>query len=194
MRFKRFSSISDYIVHPEELYEHLMEIYNFEDTIKFKLEDLNKREYKSLAQEDKYQNLRKEKLSFFDFKNCQNYTLTDFVLNDFKVQEKIAKKDNSYYICNLHKSNGRDNKIAYNENDNDFYWIHLDDWETFYVIPQNVLIDHGHITTSTQIGNKRLTIYPKKYNDKNINGWLEDYMFEYDNLDITKLKSMFQVE
>ena len=54
----------DYMIHPEELHEHLIEIYNFENTIKFKLEDLNKRSIPCLIQEDKYQNLRKEKLLF----------------------------------------------------------------------------------------------------------------------------------
>ena len=98
------------------------------------------------------------------------------------------------YACNLHKSNGRDNKVAYNENDNDFYWIHLDDWETFYVIPQDVLIENGHITTMSQVGNKYINIYPKKYNFEKIqNEWLENYMFEYSNLDIIKLKHMFQL-
>jgi hypothetical protein len=187
------SKYANSIIHPEELYEHLTEIYNLDDTIKFNLEELNKRTHQALIQEDKYQNLRKEKLSFLDFKDCQNYTITDFMLNDFKVQEKIAKKTVLQYNCNLHKSY-MNKKSPYEENDNDFYWIHLDDWETFYVIPQSVLIEYGYIKNNLQDGKSHIGIYPKKYNNDNIkNIWIEEYMFEYQNLNITKLKSMFNL-
>jgi hypothetical protein len=185
-----------YIKDNKELATQLLNLYNSDTTlVKTTLQEFNKRQTAALQQEDNYVALRKSKIHFLPFRDAPNYHVYDFKVNGFKVQEKIAKKDHNQYNLNLHKSYGRNIKVAYHKNDNDFYWIHLDDWKTFYVIPEEVLIQHGHITENDKIGNKHIGIYPPIYPrpSKAKNIWLDNYMFQYGDLDENKLKEMFKL-
>jgi hypothetical protein len=186
---------SKYLIKPIELNNKFKLLYNRDDIIKKSFLEINKRiENKALEQEDKYIALRKTNLPFLPFEDVQNYILTDFMINGFKIQEKIAKKDHQQYNLDIHKSRGTNIKISYEKSDNDFYWIHLEDWRLFYVIPEQVLIDNNIITDGDNIGTTHLGLYPKLYNVvPKKNQWSEEYVFDYQNLDIDKLKNMFNL-
>ena len=173
----------------------LYDLY-FEDKFDKKpIEKIMKRTFKSGLNEDIYKEMRITKITCLKFEKVINYSVTDFIVNGFKVQEKLAQKNHQMYNCQLHKSKGRNIKIPYEKGDNDFYWIHLDDWKLFYIIPEQVLIDHGHITENDKIGNKNMSIYPKKYNKlPKQNAWIEEYVFEYENLEEDKLNYMFNID
>jgi hypothetical protein len=160
---------------------------------KMTIMEIMKRHYKSIEAEDIYQKLRVANIPFLKFEDVQNYCNSDFIVNGFKVQEKFAYKDHQQYnLNNLHKSNGKDNKVPYDKGDNDFYWVHLADWRLFYVIPEKVLIEHGYISDGPNKGQKHIGIYPKLYSEKTKkNEWITEYEFDYHNLDSSKLKAMF---
>lgn len=176
------------------LVNELHDSYFDKKYIKASLQTLKKREFTSVQNEDKYNMLRTEKITFLRFDEVQNYSVTDFKVNGLKVQEKLAKKDHGQFIVNLHKSKNKDKKIPYDKNDNDIYWFHLDDWRLFYVIPEAELLDKGHITDGDKVGNKYISIYPKLYNEvPKKNSWIENYVFDYNNIDTNRLKEMFGV-
>lgn len=82
--------------------------------------------------------------------------------------------------------------MPYDKGDNDFYWIHLNDWRLFYVIPEAELIKHGYIADGTNEGHKHIGIYPKLYNkNPKKNSWITEYEFDYHNIDSNRLKAMF---
>lgn len=177
-----------YKVPPCYLYQKMYEFYNSDKFTKVTIEEVMKRDFQSVQNEDKYKNMRKKKISFLPYEEVQNYSVVDFKINNYNIQEKIAVKSCNLYTLKLHKSYGKNNKIAYNSGDNDFYWIHLDNWKHFFVIPEAILIENGFITHNDQIGTKYIgiSLTGKK------NAWILDYKYDYDNLDEEKLKTLFK--
>ena len=146
----------------------------------------------------KYRFLREEKLINFDFKYPEiQCSVTDFTINDFKVQEKvlITSKSDSM-TAHLSKAAGKNKaRSPYEENDNDFYWYHIPNTTTFYIIPQDVLIKDGYIKSETDNGKTKMLLYPKfsreeakakGYNTAEYNQYIYDY-----ERDVEKIKSVF---
>jgi hypothetical protein len=134
-----------------------------------------------------YRNLRMTKIKFITFIDNTNHgEVFDFKIGNKKVQEKVGtyipSKNNKkcdYYQFNLSKCNGKYNKkIPYNKGDNDIYWFHCKD-NKFYVIPEDILIKYGFIGKKTSI------IISHKNKNKL---WLNDYIFDYDDLEKDKDK------
>lgn len=168
------SKFADNKVPPRFLATKLYDMYFDDKFPKSTLSSMLNREFASGKKEDKYISLRKEKITFLNFEDAPNYSVVDFKVNGLKVQEKIATKDHNQYIVCLHKSRGKNKKVPYDKGDNDVYWFHLDDWRLFYVIPESVLIEKGHITDGDKVGNAYISIYPKLYNDvPKKNAWIE---------------------
>lgn len=123
---------------------------------------------KSACKEIEYRIIREEKIDYLSFEypdvQCQNY---DFIINDFKVQEKLLvfENKNKGLTANLSKTLGKNinkssKKGPYEENDNDFYWFHVQDSPKFYILPQRVLIDDGYIKSDKFPGKTRMLLYP----------------------------------
>ncbi len=104
--------------------------------------------------------------------------------------------------ANLAKTIGKQiNKILkkgpYEENDNDFYWFHVQNSPKFYILPQRILIDNGYIKSDKFLGKTKMLLYPMcsleearelKYNTCEYN----KYLFSYDNSDdIDRIKNLF---
>ena len=68
----------------------------------------------------------------------------------------------------LSKNKGGINNIPYDKGDNDFYWINLYDYETFYIIPEKILIDKQIISTETKKGKGYLSFAVS-------NKWVDKY-------------------
>lgn len=132
----------------------------------------------------------------FEYPN-RNQLVYDFKVNGFKVQEKVGSyrkdRDNSIIFC-LCKSNGKENRIRkfqpYCKGDNDFYWLNFPDKKHVYVFPESELINHGTIATEKQNGTRFVSIVlsnieSSKYDKK--------YLFDYDNLDKTRMKELFSI-
>lgn len=103
----------------------------------------------------------------------------DFKIGNYKIQEKVCGKNGNYVyasICKcLMKPNGDATKQPYKKGDNDFYWLHVKDTKTFYVVPELKLINGGIIATSEQKGMKMFNLTDSKL-------WLENYEFNYDTI------------
>ena len=90
-----------------------------------------------------------------------------------------------YNFC-LCKNNGtvnnKRNQIQYDIGDNDFYWLNSDNKETFYVIPEKELVERNYV------GNKKKNTFLKiSVNHTKTNQWLDDFKFDYTNIDKDKL-------
>lgn len=149
---------------------------------KFNKEHLLNQLSKTTIVEYYYRNLRINKINFLNFiENEIQGEVFDFKICDKKVQEKVTSKNKkwNYYDFNLSKCDGRGNKkIPYQIGDNDFYWFNCKDTSFFYVIPEKILIDQGFIKNKTSI------IISNENKNKL---WLNEYCFDYDNLDKDKL-------
>ena len=143
-----------------------------------------------------YKKIREEKLSFINFTDNeiqqQSY---DFKINNkYKVQEKVAiqlKNRNKNGIrVNLQKSTRTKKKNPYYFGENDYYVFHIQDKEHFYWVPQKVLYEQKYLTdTENNIeGKVCIILYPygSKRNVKS--NWINEYLFNYNNLDIFKEK------
>lgn len=182
----------DYKVPPKYFIHKINDLWKSPKIKKMPIQDIMKRHFKSVKSEDIYIHLRKSNIGFIKFEEARNYESTDFVVNSFKVQEKLAYKDHGQYNLNLHKSKGKNKKVPYDKGDNDFYWIHLSDWRLFYVIPEKILIEKGYISDGSNKAKPHIGIYPKLYNEKpKDNQWIEEFVFDYHNIDSEKLKRLF---
>jgi hypothetical protein len=182
------SKYNIYKICKDNLINKLNEFYN--KTTNFEFDKLNTPTCIYQQREQLFRKYREEKIKFLDFgyDNIEG-TVYDFKINNFKVQEKVAKisdKENRYifFLC---KNNGSSNKIQYNIGDNDFYWLNCDNKETFFVIPETKLIEKGFIGNKIENNNKQtLKITVKKELHKK-SAWLQDYMFDYENIDKDRL-------
>lgn len=147
-----------------------------------------------------FKELREGKLSdIIKFKytemQCQCY---DFIVigdKEYKVQEKARDKyDKGNYACfRIVKHNGRNKFTAYNKGDNDFYWFHLPDKQTFYVIPEDVLLEKGYISDENKKGKENISLCYE--HDKDIKThWAYNYKFNYNDLNQEKLLNLFGIK
>jgi hypothetical protein len=168
------------------IYNYILNKYNNANLLFDKNYLLNQLS-KTTIVEYNYRILRQTKIDFITFINNENEgEVFDFKVGNKKIQEKVGSyvgnvnnKVYNYYNFNLSKSNGKNNKkIPYQKGDNDLYWFNCKDSFIFYVIPEYVLIDYGFIDkkNSIQISNENKN---KK--------WLNEFKFDYNNLDKDKL-------
>lgn len=148
--------------------------------------------------EHEFRLYRERMCSFLTFTQPnRNQVCYDFLINNKKIQEKVGtihkgKKTIAFY---LYRRNGITDNLReyrlYQEGDNDFYWLHFPDKTTFYVIPENVLKEHGYISKTDEIicTRKILLLNPCK---SNINAsWCNDFAFVYNNIDVLRLTALF---
>lgn len=179
------SKYNKYEVSIDNLIEKLKYYYSIIHTLSF--EDCNIPTSKYQQQELKYRKIREQAVDFIDFTNNNIEGLVyDFKIGDKKVQEKVGTithdNDNSYaFNLTKHKCrvDGKCVKQCYEQGDNDLYWLHCKN-EQFYVIPENELIDHGHIGKDG-----KLKLYVSPTNKKT--EWCNKYLFDYDNVDKERL-------
>jgi hypothetical protein len=143
--------------------------------------------------EQEYYKYRESKIDFLTFiYNNMEGQVFDFKIGNLKIQEKVGgllkDRNNTYLFC-LCKNNGKTedkqhNQVQYNKGDNDFYWLNCSDKKYFYVIPENELIQHGYINNE-----KKKILF--KTNPISINNlWYNEYLFDYNNIDKERLKSL----
>ena len=182
------SKYNIYKICKDNLINKLNEFYN--KTTNFEFDKLNTPTCIYQQREQFFRKYREEKIKFlnFGYDNIEG-TVYDFKIKNFKVQEKVAKisdKENRYifFLC---KNNGSSNKIQSDIGDNDFYWLNCDNKETFFVIPEKNLIDKGFIGNKIEnINRQTLKITVKRVLHKK-SAWLQDYMFDYENIDKDRL-------
>jgi len=93
--------------------------------------------------EHKYRKYRETMIHFITFiRNERQGLVYDFMINGFKVQEKVCSqmKNRNITQFNLNKCNGIikgiQQAISYQKGDNDFYWLNVNNKKQFYIIPE----------------------------------------------------------
>jgi hypothetical protein len=119
----------------------------------------------------------------------------DFTVNGFRVQEKVCSKNKNENGTRfgLNKSNssinGKTQHISYQQGDNAFYWLNLNNKKHFYIIPEYELLTRNIINNDKW---SSITLNPnskRKYK----NCWANEYLFDYTKIDEEKLKIMFHL-
>ena len=117
-------------------------------------------------------------------------TIYDCIINDLKVQDKSGQKHRFGISFGVNKKHNK-KAIPYEKGDIDIYWLYIPDTSKFYIIPEYILIKEGFIKTSNQLGKKCIILFPEQGKRKNNKSWANDYLFDYNNLNIEKIKYLF---
>ena len=172
----------------DDILESLENYYNNMKKFTFDIIDTPISDCQKIERE--FRKYRENKITFlqFEYPNYQGVVF-DFIVNNYKIQEKVSTthKGKNSILFSLHKNNGKNSErkrqlTSYKKGDNDFYWFNLPDKKHFYVVPESVLIAQKYVDTP-----KRATF---SLNPKN-ESWASPYLFDYDKVDIEKLKAMF---
>lgn len=131
----------------------------------------------------------------YNYPEVQN-TPTDFMVNGKKVQEKVCtthKRDNKYNLFNVwfSSNNGKkDNKTrkfrTYCLGENDYYWLHSDIDDRFWIIPESILYEKEFISNKNEIKNRKCM---------NLNSnveWLINYEYNYTSVNRDKIIKLFE--
>jgi hypothetical protein len=138
---------------------------------------------KNCQKEQFYCKLRETKLNTIPFVYPEvNQSVYDFMVNGYKIQEKTAIMINkkNYYTTTLAKHKNGQKNNPYEQGDNNFYWINLQDKETFYIIPETILVQQQIISSENKKGKKYLS-----FAERNI--WLNDYKYSYNEENINEI-------
>jgi len=182
------SKYNIYKINKENIINNLKQLYI--TTTKFEFDTLNT---PINIYQQKYRKFRETKVDFikFDYDEMDGLVY-DFKINNFKIQEKVTKinkeKCYKFFIC---KNNGSiNNHIQYDIGDNDFYWLNCDNMQTFFVIPENILMNRGLIgnKNSNNPINFKVTVKDELHQNSS---WLNPYIFNYDNIDKERLLNLF---
>ena len=170
--------------------ETMIEKLNYYYTLikKFEFNILDTPTSMAQQQEQKYCKIRETAIDFITFKRSGMEGLVyDFMIGNKKVQEKVGSiihnNANSYsfnltkYDCRV---NGKCKHKCYKEGDNDLYWLNCKNGN-FYVIPENILIEKGHI--GKDCVKQHLYVSPTNQNTE----WCNKYLFDYNSVDKSKL-------
>ena len=184
------SKYSKYEIDKNNINEVLLEFYNTisTDTI----ENIQTPITNCYKKEQLYRKLRENKLIDIKFDYPEvNQCVYDFKINNYKVQEKTAfiRKPRKYYKTNINRNKNGNKCIPYDSGDNDFYWINLQDNQTFYIIPENIFIEK-QIISSGNILDESSSIKGKtdlSFAKKNI--WLNEYKYSYNEENINEIIS-----
>jgi hypothetical protein len=158
-------------------------------TTKFVFDVLNTPTNIYQQREQEFIKYRKTKIDYivFDYDGMEG-TVYDFKIGNLKVQDKITTLNNNICCFQLCKNNGtinkKQNQIQYDIGDNDLYWLNCDNKQTFFVIPEKILIDKQLI--GNNIIKKFIKIKIQLPFHKN-SRWLYPYMFDYNNIDKDRL-------
>jgi hypothetical protein len=176
------------------LLDDINKLYN--EQYKFNKELLLLPQSKEQQKEYKYACIRKEKLPFLKFIEPEYENMCyDFIINNYKIQEKVSfiRKDRGYLCIDIHKrngkkKNGKKHQILYQKGDNDFYWFNIEDSNIFYIIPENIMIQHNLVSKETEIINSKIINFNKPQYK-----WLSDYKYDYSNINKEQIQKIFNI-
>jgi len=164
----------------------LLDFYKTMET--FTMDKLDTPISNNQVKEKEFAQLRETKCNFLKFDiPTKSQLCYDFTVNGKKIQEKVGKSTAPSVSFSISRRNGNIDKVsqrkAYCIGENDFYWLNFPDKQTFFVFPENVLKQHGHISAAgVIIKETKLTINPAKLHLPT-HDWMNEYMFNYDKID-----------
>ena len=179
------SKYSVYEVDKINVTQKILDFYKTMD--KDTLENIQTPITENYKREQVFRKLRETKLNGIKFVPPQiNQSVFDFKINGYKIQEKTAfmRSGRNHMMVMFTKNKNGVNNVTYDEGDNDFYWVNLPDYETFYIIPEKVLINKKIISTETIKGKKYLSF-------AQTNKWVDNYRYYYDEYNINEIINFY---
>ena len=174
------SKYDRYEVNKNELTEKIIQFYN--TLAKDTLENIQTPLTENCKKEQHFRKLRESKLHTIQFEYPEiNQCVYDFTVNKYKIQEKTAyiRKDYKHYKSSVFKTKER-TQAPYDAGDNDFYWINLPDNETFYIIPECILVEKQIISCGESKGKGGLSFAKR-------NIWVNNYKYSYNEYNINEI-------
>ncbi|PQM58906.1 MAG: hypothetical protein CML47_07040 [Rhodobacteraceae bacterium] len=185
------SKYNIYKVDENKLNERLIELY--ETTTHFNKEDCVEPTCIDAKLEYMYRIIREKKISYLKFDRLDRKS-ADFKIGNINIQEKTDNPDSDknypiekykqfrYQFEISHHIKG--NRVAYEKDENEFYWFNLAKTRTFYVIPAT----DKHMLKNNKII-RHLTFYSEKPPIRYKHFWTEKYKFNYDTINEENEKS-----
>lgn len=187
--FTKKSKNNEFEITKETILDKITNYYNTFPKYDFETTDIPISEKHQLERE--YRIIRETMMPFLPFiRNERQGLVYDFKVNGLKVQEKVSSQKKNYNSTQfkLNKSNGKKKSISYQQGDNDFYWLHLNNKQHFYIIPEHELLTRNLINRDKT---SSITLTPNSKIGNN--SWANEYLFDYTKLDEKKLKKMFHL-
>lgn len=144
---------------------------------------------KSANKEELYRQKIYNYCSFLNIEKPQYTNMVfDLIINNKKIQEKVInQKENGFgYTGLIFKRFGCRKVQNYNCYDNDFYWFHVSDTSSFFIIPEFELYEKDIISLLHIEGKKGIYLH-LDYNVEYKHNWAYKYLFDYENIDKEKL-------
>ena len=136
--------------------------------------------------EHHYIKKREKAINFIQFdQNEFGGVVYNFKIGNLKVQETVSskQKNKNTLSASVNKNNGKGKRCPYFHGDNDIYWFNINDTcESFYVVPESVLIDAGYVETLTSVGRNYFSLTGNA-------DWLVSYKFSYKTIQEENEKS-----
>ncbi len=187
------SKYGKYITEENKISSTLMDSYKLktlfnETTI---LGQLNKTHTIEHTHRQKRENLLKQYFTFeYPETDCMVF---DLKINNFKVQDKTGeyrtKKPTKLFQFVLKRSCGKKN--WYDKDDNDFYWFYNTVNSMFIVIPSFELAKEGYVIDKDNDKQVLKSSFTMNFDDYK-NHKFAKYVFDYNKLDINKLKNLIK--
>jgi hypothetical protein len=164
--------------------------HNNIDTILLPVNPAQQREQQYVRKREKYVPFLK-----YEYPNIQN-TCVDVIVNGKKIQEKvlgIIEYKNSLYCglaANSTKLEGKRQFRSYRLGENDYYWIHSNIDDRFWIIPEKALYDKGYISNANEIKPKKTLCFKSTPTEQN--KWLNDYEYSYSDVNRDAIMKLFE--
>jgi len=125
------SKYSDYKLTKENWKEKFQHYYN--NTYKYTFQELDTPNNIYQQREQTYRKMRDTKLDFikFEYDNMED-SVYDFRINVYKIQEKVGGIHRRGHLFHLYKHYLGKKHTSYQQGDNDFYWLNVDNKKTFF--------------------------------------------------------------
>jgi hypothetical protein len=122
-------------------------------------------------------------------------TCVDVIINGKKVQEKVlgfteSKKTlQCTFSANNGKVEGKRTFRMYHLGENDYYWLHSSIDDRFWIIPENIIYEKGHISKKDEVKSKKTFTFKSMYSENT--EWLKEYEFSYNNVNQDGIMKIF---
>lgn len=180
------SKYSKYEINKKNISNVLLDLYNSGKNITIDKYNGMKPQSEFSLIEYEYRILRENQLDFINFEYpIIQHQCFDFIVNNHKIQEKVGNQTSKNVVKFDITKRKNNQKICYDKNDNDYYWLHMPNKRNFFVIPEKILTEEEYVAADTP---KQLYILDS---NENIDLWYNKFKFDYTNIDQEKLESLF---
>lgn len=187
--YNKYEVSQDILADKLKLFYNRLTLYMFEE--------INKPITINSQIEQEYQS-RRETIFPLDYQYPTIPSCYDFLINNFRVQEKVVShvenRSTSSFNISIHRTNRtqRGEKRSfrpYQIGDNDYYWINMANMSTFFIIPEKVLADQGYINIPG-VSDGKCSLY---INLNNKDKWYNNHKFDYKSTTMDVIKTIFKI-